>query len=228
MSNKLILLSDLLTSKEEHNNITKCEVNYTPDKKTISIPIIEEGIDEETKEFLKIHNQNFRTENFKYYPFLNENNNPCLISKGVTKQQLYLLGKVGFDNGLRLMKKICSLYNSKELNAKGILITEEIIRVLPDHILKTKSPYDTYFINKKIKENGICGYDSLHQIKVKQSLYYIFTCRNGEVEQQLLAGDFCANLILSASIRPVINLPTDIMVDESEIVGKKLKLYKKQ
>ena len=56
---------------------------------------------------------------------------------------------------------------------------------------------------------------------------YLYTCNNGKIESERMYGTGSVMIVVHSSIRPVIKLPKDIMIDTSEIGIKKLTLYKK-
>ena len=219
MNNNLMPLKELLTDKK-YNDITKCEVEYLPSEKENIISLADTGISKKSQKFFEVPEQVFKTENFIYNPVLDENNNPCLISKGVTKK-LYLMGITGYKNSLVLMKKICELYNSQELNAKGKLVTEKLLEILPEHLLQTTSLKDVYYINKKYTDEYTTLVKGNNE---KSSCCFLYVCNNGKIEPIVLGGVNCATWLFGASIRPVIELPSDIIVDTKEIDNKKLTL----
>lgn len=222
MEKELISLVDFINSKKELGEEPKYEINYIPDKRTASFFADEVGISDEEREFFRIPKQVFQTEDFVYYPIVDEHNDPYLVSKSVTQQQLYICF-CDLEYCIELIKRVCSLYNLKELESKGILITEELIKMLPSYLIKTDHLYDHYFINKtSATVNEIGNYR-------KTRIYdgYLYTCNNGEFESESIYGTGSARFVVHASIRPVIKLPKDIMIDTSEIGIKKLTLYKK-
>ena len=232
MNKDLIPLVDLLQDTKELEEKQKYRVDYKPNKKSIIITSIEDGISTLEKRFLGIPKQTFETEDFLYYPILDENNNPYLISTEITKKQLFLYGNK-LDDLITVIERVCSLYNSKELNAQGILITEELLNLLPTYMQKTKSVTDRYYINKTIIDDEtyvnklpiISTYSSpSREENTHDSL--LFTCNNGIIQSHRIAGDKNANCIINASIRPVITLPKDIKVDTEKISGKRLTLHR--
>ena len=222
MEKDLISLVDFINSKKKLGEEPKYEIDYIPDKRTARFSSNEVGISDEEKEFFRIPKQVFQTEDFVYYPIVDEHNDPYLVSKSVTQQQLYMCVR-DLEYCIELIKRVCSLYNSKELKSKGILITEELIKMLPSYLIKTDHLYDHYYTNKTRETvNEIGNYR-------KTRIYdgYLYTCNNGEFESESIYGTGSASFVVHASIRPVIKLPKDIMIDTSEIGIKKLTLYKK-
>lgn len=228
MEKELISLVDFINSKKILGEEPKYEIDYIPDKRTVRISANEDGLSAEEKERFRIPKQVFQTEDFVYYPIVDEHNDPYLVSKSVTEQQLYLCIP-DLEYSIKLMKRVCSLYNSKELKSKGILITEELIKMLPSYLIKTDHLYDHYYINKTYEDVGEV-YKYYWRDKYRKTLTYdgyLYTCNNGKIESERMYGTGSARFVVHASIRPVIKLPKDIMIDTSEIGIKKLTLYKK-
>lgn len=222
MDKDLISLVDFINGKKELGEEPKYEIDYIPDKRTARFSANEVGISAEEQEFFRIPKQVFQTEDFVYYPIVDEHNDPYLVSKSVTQQQLYMCGS-NLEYRIKLIKRVCSLYNSKELKSKGILITEELIKMLPSYLIKTDHLYDHYYINKTRETVDEIG--NYRKTRIYDS--YLYTCNNGEIESEKIYETGSARFVVHASIRPVIKLPKDIMIDTSEIGIKKLTLYKK-
>ena len=235
MNKDLIPLVDLLHDTKGLEEEQKYIVFYKPNKRSINITSNEDGINAAEKRFFGIPNQTFETEEFMYYPILDENNIPYLISTGITKKQLFLFGN-NLNSLIEVIKKVCALYNSKELNAKGILITEELIKILPSHMQKTETLADIYYIDKTMIQDitysssllPLSSYNIYNfpgcEVQIHDNL--LFTCNNGRIQSHRITGDKNANCIINASIRPVIALPKDIKVDTEKISGKRLTLHR--
>ena len=227
MDKDLISLVDFINGKKELGEEPKYEIDYIPDKRTARFSANEVGISAEEQEFFRIPKQVFQTEDFVYYPIVDEHNDPYLVSKSVTQQQLYMCGS-NLEYRIKLIKRVCSLYNSRELKSKGILIIEELIKMLPSYLIKTDHLYDHYYINKTYVDVGeVFKYNEIGRYR-KTLTYdgYLYTCNNGKIESERMYGTGSAMIVVHASIRPVIKLPKDIMIDTSEIGIKKLTLYK--
>lgn len=222
MEKDLISLVDFINSKKKLGEEPKYEIDYIPDKRTARFSADEVGISDEEREFFRIPKQVFQTEDFVYYPIVDEHNDPYLVSKSVTQQQLYMCVH-DLEYCIELIERVCSLYNSKELKSKGILITEELIKMLPSYLIKTDHLYDHYYTNKTRETVNEIG--NYRKTRIYEG--YLYTCNNGEFESESIYGTGSARFVVHASIRPVIKLPKDIMIDTSEIGIKKLTLYKK-
>ena len=116
MDKDLISLVDFINGKKKLGEEPKYEIDYIPDKRTARFSANEVGISAEEQEFFRIPKQVFQTEDFVYYPIVDEHNNPYLVSKSVTQQQLYICVH-DLEYNIKLIKRVCSLYNSKELKS---------------------------------------------------------------------------------------------------------------
>lgn len=165
---------------------------YAPEERSQKFTEEETGWDE----FQRVRTEN----NLGWNPIKVGNDKIGIISSKATSYNLGLCGEKGFKNSLTLLQRFAEMYENKELKAKGIALSKAIFDTLPEDI---KYVYKYYWLADQ--------YTSEVRIHVK---YYgvrfvgLFTCHEGDIYNS--EGREFRPI---HSMRPVILLPKDILVD---------------
>lgn len=186
------------------------EIAYTPDKRSITLTPDMTGYDKA---------QTFETEieGHKYYPIMHEGK-LYLVSSKVTKRELILNGRTGYDNGPEALRKQSQVWRNEELGAKGETWNEETIGILdrlPEFLRKIK---ETYWKATQWSNDCYFGLQGVHSSGVGYRILYGYNSGSA------------SNYSYSYAVRPLVSLISNIQVDIEKLEGMplRLRLPKKQ
>ncbi len=192
----MVRLEDALRRPEKYGNLTEKKILYIPDWKIITFKKEETGWD---------NDQVFDSDqSIDWYPFLRKTGEVCLVSS-TTEHELALSGKVGYQNGIRLMNEYAKIFGSRKKKITAIPVTEEIFKELPEHLQK-KFSFFWYANAWHDERNYMCG--------LKTAVF-------GEEENFMLSAKKGIENYDVLPICIVARLPHDIEIDAEDIKKKK-------
>ena len=203
---KWVSLKDLMENPSKYGvkDPRLLEIAYIPDKQIITLtPDMTGYCTEQTLET--------ETKKHKYYPLMHKGK-LYLVSNKVTKIEVFLKGKTGYDNGPKVLKEQAKLWSNEELGVRGETWNEErigILDILPEFLRKIKGTYwiaiqwnsACYFGLQRVTSSGVYG----------NILYYY---RSGSMY----------STTLSYAVRPLVSLPSNIQVNIESIDCRPLEL----
>ncbi len=205
---KWVRLLNALENSREYGNLTSIPVDYHPDVRSITFTPEQTGYPRE---------QTFETEEgIEYYP-IKLGLHVYLVAKDNTKEPLFLQGKKGYENGDHVIQDLAKLYENKELGTKAVSWNKQIIEItknLPAFLRRvngltwTSMRYE--FEEDGYHYSGIALMEHNVPFGDKGSTWL---CMNNNRE--------CGR---EGWIRPLILLPTDILVDVKNFDGGPLKI----
>lgn len=205
---KWVSLLEALENPRKYGNLASIPVDYHPDSKRITFTSERTGYPA---------SQSFETEKgLEYYP-VKLGLHLYLVTRGCTKEELILRGRKGCKYGKGIIKEYAKLYGSKELGAVGISWnknTIEVLKKLPSFLRRVNGLYWSStryeFQEDDHKYSGIVLIEHDVPFGDKGSTWL---CMNDTKE--------CER---GAWIRPLVLLPSDILVDVQNFDGGPLKI----
>lgn len=205
---KWVRLLNALENSREYGNLTSIPVDYHPDVRSIIFTPEQTGYPRE---------QSFETEEgIEYYP-IKLGLHVYLVAKDNTKEPLFLQGKKGYENGEHVIQDHAKLYENKELGTEAVSWNKQTIEItknLPAFLRRvngltwTSMRYE--FEEDGYHYSGIALMEHSVPFGDKGSTCL---CMNNNRE--------CGR---EGWIRPLILLPTDILVDVKNFDGGPLKI----
>ena len=200
-----IPLKEVLGSPDKYGDISETPIDYTQDYGKITLSGEETG--------LSIH-QEFETETKHVWHATMHNGIVYLVSRGVTEQELRLRGETGYENGEQIQRKVADLFGNAMLGATGEIWTKDTIdmvtNTLPEFLRKVKGVHWTAIEFQYPNGTGNCNF-GLHVV-YSGTLYGSSGSGNGYLYHS--NGDSNTS---AASVRPLVHLPSDILINTEEI-----------
>ncbi len=198
-------LKEVLESPGKYGDISEIPINYTPDYGEITLSGEETG--------LSII-QKFKTEMNHIWHATMHNGMVYLVSRGVTEQKFRLCGKTGYKNGKQIQRKVADLFGNTMLGATGEIWIEETIdmatKTLPEALRKVKELHWTAIKFQYPYNPGNCIF-GLHVV-CSGTLY-----GNDNTSYGHLYNNNGRSYAAEASVRPLVHLPSDILIDTEKI-----------
>lgn len=199
-------LKEVLKSPDKYGDISKIPIDYTPDYSKITLIEEQTGVS---------NPQDFETEmDHTWYATLHKDM-VYLVSGEVTKQDLSLCGKTGYENGGQVQRKIANLFENAILGTTGEIWTEETIEIaiktLPEFLRKIKGIYWTAIKYKYCYSSTDLYYFGL-QVIDSGTLYGNYHSNYGDLY-------ICSVSTYSYSYgaRLLVHLPSNILINTEEI-----------
>ena len=184
-----VRLVDILSNQRLYGDVTNMFVDYKPDLEHISFGSKFTGFK---------WCQHAETETcLEWHPFMGEDGKLYLVSNP-TEFQLYLYGKKGWKDGIKVLELYSSLYDKQGIGATGIPLTNELFDMMPE---EQKSIKGQYWLAKNYK------------IQHRAFSYHIFECvDSGKKSTVQMFHSSKGGHIFRRSIRQVVHLPEDTKV----------------
>ena len=196
MQEKWIYLEDVLQDQEHYEELTKHYVSYHPDRWKLNLPINSTGWRE---------NQVLETEtNFEWHPIM-FGGKIYLVAHEPTKMLLGLGRTRGFNNCLEIFQEYSKMYTCESLGTKVASLTIEMFESLPAHIRNI--PKIAFYWLASCRT--IPGY--------RTPAFTIFYVRNNHVDDAILNVWSGAEFFHSYPVRPVVQLPRNILVEKDSV-----------
>lgn len=209
---KWVPLKEVLMHPEKYGDISERQIDYIPDYRKITLSKKQTGVEIP---------QMFETEmNHTWYVTLYEGK-IYFVTGEVTETRFVLYGKIGYKNGSKVQKEISELYENEELGTKSEIWTEDTvdmaIKTLPEFLRRIKGkywtaikyrykyPYQGYLYN-------VCHY-GLKQIE--RGSFEIYSGKPSYLYDS--KGNDYSHVI---NVRPLLRIPSNILVDIEEIDGR--------
>ena len=200
-----IPLKEVLGSPDKYGDISETPIDYTQDYGKITLSGEETG--------LSIH-QEFETETKHVWHATMHNGIVYLVSRGVTEQELRLRGETGYENGEQIQRKVADLFGNAMLGATGEIWTKDTIdmaiKTLPEALRKVRGWHWTAIEFQYPHYNGLC-YFGLHVV-YSGTLYGNYSSNGG-----YLCNHGGGSNASAASVRPLVHLPSDILINTEKI-----------
>lgn len=208
-------LKEVLASPCKYGDISEIPIDYIPDYGKITLSGEQTGMSIPQK---------FETETNHVWHATMHNGRVYLVSRGVTEQELRLRGETGYENGKQIQRKIASLFGNAMLGATGEIWTKDTIdmatKTLPEFLRKVKGWHWTA-IEYQYPNSNSPWYFGLHVVSSGTLYGY-----NGTSDGGYLYRSSGNSNTTAASVRPLVHLPYDILIDTSELgMGVSLNLW---
>lgn len=211
-----VLLKEVLMHPEKYGDISERQIDYIPDYRKITLSKKQTGVEIP---------QMFETEvNHTWYATLHEGK-IYLVTGETTTQNIQFRGRVGYKNREEVQKELSKIFKNKELGTKGEIWSEDTIdiaiKILPKRLRLIKGIYCTA-MEYSHKLGNYCFFG----LKLIDCGTLYGSGSNGGC----LFTNYDDNVICAASVRPLLYVPENVLVDIGEIDGKaplKIKLPNK-